>query len=111
MYNYLGTLYEKGSTIDDIPEYLISTIYEFIDNIDMEEIDNHISKGEYGVISDDEVYPGISIIVYKDKAIILCRMSALDEKGTKIDDRIITMAIPRDINGNIIKNYKGHTIH
>lgn len=111
MYNYLGTLYEKGGLINDIPECLINAVYEFIDAIDMEEIDKYISEGKYGVISDDELYPGIGIVMYKDKAIILCRVAALDERGAKIDDRIITMSIPRNINGEIVKNHKVHTLH
>jgi len=93
---------EKGS-IGELPDWFLYNIYDFIKNIDLKQADNDIENGDYYQYASDD-FPGLRLVVYKNKVVVLCNMPFKDMDGNDKGTKIITTAIPRNELGEIQKH-------
>jgi hypothetical protein len=102
-YKYAGTLNIYGDKIDIIPPALLEVIHEFLDGIDLGQADADNKHGHHYIITSEE-FKGLGAVVSPDKIVVICRMKSYNENGDELEDKIVTVGISRNMNGEIIKN-------
>jgi len=93
----------KGK-VEELPLYVRKKIYDIITSIDLEEDDSRRAEGKFGMHQSEEE-PGIGVVVYDEKIVILMRTGAYDMENQSMTDEevIVSVGIPRDEIESLVK--------
>lgn len=93
----------KGK-VEELPFYVRKKMYDLITSIDLEEADRLRAKGKFGIYKSEEE-PGIGIIVYDEKIVMLMRTGVYDLENQSMadEDVFVSVGISRNKIEDLVK--------
>ena len=93
----------KGK-VEKLPLYVRKKMYDLITSIDLEEDDRRRAEGKFGIHQSEEE-PGIGVVVYDEKIVILMRTGVYDLENQSMTDKevLVSVSIPRNDIERLIK--------